>query len=152
MNNLKYYNDSLAYDFEMFMPKHEETQKNNIVTMPASITKKRRKIATKTLSIPAFIIMCTAFVLAGFCGNIFLRLQINEVNSEINNVKSSIAELQSVKTELEVEMQRRISYSNLELEALQLGMQKPDKEDITYIRVNDVNAAETADGTVLLEE
>ena len=49
-------------------------------------------------------------------------------------------------------MQRRISYSNLELEAVQLGMKKPDKENVTYIRVNDKNAARTRDGSFISEE
>ena len=33
MNNMKYYNDSLAYDFEMFMPKtaEEKNSRDNIV-------------------------------------------------------------------------------------------------------------------------
>lgn len=31
MNNIKYYNDSLAYDFEMFMPKTAETEKGAII-------------------------------------------------------------------------------------------------------------------------
>ena len=34
-------------------------------------------------------------------------------------------------------MQRRISFANLELEATQLGMVKPDKDKVTYIRVKD---------------
>ena len=89
--------------------------------------------------------------LAGLCGNIALRLQINEVNDEINNVKAAIAELDSEMVCLEVEMQRRISYSNLELEAVELGMKKPDEENVTYIRVNDKNAAKTIDGSFVSE-
>ena len=49
MNNMKYYNDSLAYDFEMFMPKTAENQntRDNIVVMPkaAERTKKRTRAA-----------------------------------------------------------------------------------------------------------
>lgn len=155
MNNLKYYNDSLAYNFEMFSPKTAEVKsRDNIVVMPktAAKTKKRNAAAAKSLSAPATLIMCAVFVLAGLCGNIALRLEINEVNSEINDVKAVIAELDSEKTSLEVEMQRRISFANLELEAVQLGMVKPDKDDITYIRVNDKNAAKIADGTIVSEE
>lgn len=150
MNNMKYYNDSLAYDFEMFAPKTAEPAKSrdNIVVMPkkAAVSKKRKQAAARKLSAPVSLIMAAVFVLAGLCGNIALRLEINEVNSEINDVKSAIAELDSEKTALEVEMQRRISYANLELEAVQLGMKKPEKENVTYIRVNDKNAAVTADG------
>lgn len=155
MDNVKYYNDSLAYDFEMFMPKpkKEVEKKNNIVVMPkvAAATKSRKKAAVKSLSASVTAIMCIGFILAAFCGNIALRLEINEVNAEINEVKAAIAELDSEQTSLEVEMQRRISYSNLELEAVELGMKKPTKDDVTYIRVNDKNAAKIADGSVVSE-
>ena len=154
MNNLKYYNDSLAYDFEMFAPKTAERSKSrdNIVVMPDRASKKRTRSATKAVSAPAMLIMTAVLVLAGLCGNIALRLQINEVNSQINSVRAQIAEVDSEKTELEMEMQRRISYSNLELEAVQLGMKKPEKENVVYIRVNDKDAAQTADGTFVVSE
>ncbi|MEE1005826.1 MAG: hypothetical protein U0L66_01380 [Acutalibacteraceae bacterium] len=156
MNNMKYYNDSLAYDFEMFMPKTAERDKarDNIVVMPkaAERTKKRTRAAAKSLSSPMLLIMTVVFILAGLCGNIALRIQINEVNSEINEMKSSINELDSVKTSLEVEMQRRISYSNLELEATQLGMRKMEKDNVKYIRVNDKDKAVTANGETVTAE
>lgn len=156
MNNMKYYNDSLAYDFEMFMPKVKEQtkSKDNIIVMnkAKAASKKRRIAATRRASAPIAAIMCVVFILAGFCGNIALRLKINEVNSQITDVKAAIAELDSERTSLEVEMQRRISYSNLELEAVQLGMTKPTKEKVTYIRVNDKNSAKTSDGTFVSEE
>ncbi len=154
MDNLKYYNDSLAYDFEMFMPKEAPKTKprDNIVVMPSSSKKQNtRKVATKRLSAPVTLIMCAMIILAGFCGNIALRLEINEVNSEINDIKAAISELDSEKTSLEVEMQRRISFANLELEATQLGMKKPEKENVTYIRVNDENAAVTSNGDFVSE-
>ena len=124
MNNIKYYNDSLAYDFEMFMPKTAETEKrrDNIVAMPktAERTKNRRRAAAKSLSSPA------AFILAA---------------------RAAITELESEKTSLEVEMQRRISFANLELEATQLGMRKMEKSNVKYIRVNDKDKAVRADGS-----
>lgn len=154
MNNLKYYTDSLAYDFDMFMPKTASNTRDNIVVMPKVAQKKKqqRKAAARTLSPAVSALMCVVFVLAGLCGNIALRIKVNEVNSEINDVKSMIAELDSEKTSLEVELQRRISYSNLELEATQLGMKKPSKENVKYIRVNNKNVAKTADGTILTDE
>ncbi len=149
MNNLKYYNDSLAYDFEMFMPKEKQQEKrNNIVVMPKSKSKSSRK-AARRLSPTVVAIMCVVFILSALCGNIALRIKINEVNSEINDVKAAVAELDSEKTALEVEFQRRISYVNLEQEAMNLGMKKPSKEDVTYIRVNDTDVAKDADGNVL---
>lgn len=144
MDNLKYYNDSLAYDFEMFMPRTKENNKDNIVKLPQN--KARKKAAVKTVSVSAFAVMATVFMVAAMCGNIVLRLQINEVNSKINEVKSEINVLESEKTSLEVEFERIISYSNIELEAAEIGMQKMDKEQVKYIRVNDKNTAVTKDG------
>ena len=97
MDNIKYYNDSLAYDFEMFMPKTAVRNEplDNIVVMPrtAAASRKRKAAATRTLSAPVTLILCAVMVLAGLCGNIALRPQINEVNSEINDIKAAIAEM-----------------------------------------------------------
>ena len=155
MDNLKYYNDSLAYDFEMFMPKEQKRQsRDNIIVMPqrAKKQKQRRRAAAKSLSPSVMALVCVFFVVAGLCANIALSIKINEVNSQINDVKATVAELDSEKTALEVEFQRRISYVNLELEATQLGMKKPSKEDVTYIRVNDSNEARDADGLLLAKK
>ena len=151
MDNLKYYNDSLAYDFEMFMPHSAEpVRKDNIIKLPQSKQQKKAKTrAVKRVSASAFALMTAVFMLAAMCGNIFLRLQINEVNSNINTIKSEINELESEKTALEVELERVMSYSNIELEAAEIGMQKMDKTQVKYIRVNDKNTAVTKDGTIV---
>lgn len=153
MNNLKYYNDSLAYDFDMFMPSTAKKQKeeDNIIKLvpPKKKQQIRKRKAVKAVSVSAFTVMAAVFMLAALCGNLFLRLQINEVNSKINDVKSEINELDSEKTSLEVEFERKISFSNIELEAAELGMKKMSKNQVVYIRVNDKNAAKLADGEII---
>ncbi|MBQ3816715.1 MAG: hypothetical protein II802_00395, partial [Clostridia bacterium] len=154
-NNIKYYNDSLAYDFEMFMPKEKKAEvKDNIVALPKkkAASGAKHRSAARGMSASAFSIMAAAFILMALCGNIALRLQINEVNSKISDMKASVAALESEKTALSVEMQRRISYANIELEATQLGMKKMSKDQVVYIRVNDKNAAKTSDGNIVTEE
>ncbi len=156
MNNLKYYNDSLAYDFEMFMPKAKpETQvkrNDNIVKLPSPRIKARKKAAKRRMSATAFAVMTTVFILAALCGNISLRIMINETNSKINDMKTEINALDSELTSLEVEYERRISYSNVELEAAKLGMSKMDKDQVVYIRVNDKNSAVLENGEVKNEK
>jgi cell division protein FtsL len=144
----------MAYDFEMFMPKSAEpVRKDNIVKLPETKQQKRSKRrAVKKMSMSFFAVMVATFMLAAMCGNIYLRLQINEVNSEINKVKNDINEFKSEKTTLEVELERVISYSNIELEAAEIGMQKMDKNQVKYIRVNDKNTAVTKDGQVVTSE
>ena len=155
MDNIKYYNDSLAYDFEMFMPRANTAprtrEKDNIIKLPKTRKKAaaRRKAATRRLTSGAFAVMASVVLLAVLCGNIFLRLRINEVNSEINSVKSQIDAARSERTSLEVQVEREISYSNIELEATELGMQKMDKSQVKYIRVNKDDKAVTKDGKEL---
>ncbi len=152
MDNLKYYNDSLAYDFEMFMPRTAEpVRKDNIVKLPKTKQQKRAKARTvRRLSASFFAVMTTVVLLAAMCGNIFVRLQINEVNAKINDVKAEINALESTKTGLEVELERVVSYSNVELEATEIGMQKMNKDQVKYIRVDDENTAVTKDGETVV--
>lgn len=152
VDNLKYYNDSMAYDFEMFMPRSvEPTKKDNIVKLPKTKQqKKTKRLAVKRMSTSVMAVMTAMFMLAAMCGNIFLHLQINEVNSKINAVKGEIKEFESEKTNLEVQLERVISYSNIELEAAEIGMQKMDKSQVKYIRVNDKNTAITKDGETVI--
>lgn len=154
MDNLKYYNDSLAYDFNMFMPreKKREEARDNIVKLPRPKVRRRRKAAVRQLSVSAYAVLVSFVVLAALCGNIFLRLRINEVNSEISEIKSQINIADSEQTSLEMELERRISYSNIEIEATEMGMKKVDKNQVKYIRVNDKNTAKTCDGKVCTAE
>ena len=153
MNNVKYYNDSLAYDFEMFMPRTNTAarKEDNIVKLPRERVKTvaRKKAAARHLTASAFAVLTAVIILAALCGNIFLRLKINEVNSDINTVKSRIEAVKSEKTALEVKIEREISFSNIELEATQLGMKKMDKNQVKYIRVNEKNTAVTKNGETL---
>ncbi len=154
MDNLKYYNDSLAYDFRMFEPKKSEPQKkNNVVRMPES----RRILAARRLSIVAIFHKLSGFagvalVLALICANILLRAQISETTAKIENTKDQIEIYDSEVTRLNVECEKIISYSNLETAAHELGMKKMDKSQVVYIRVNDSNAAKTSDGYLIDED
>lgn len=151
MDNTKYYNDSLAYDYDMFLTGTARKEKRDatVIKIESPKAKKRKKAAVQKLSVSAFSIMFATFMLFALCGNLFLRLQINEINSKINAVKSEINALDSEKTSLEVELERKMSFANIELEATELGMRKMSKEQVEYIRVNEKNSAITSDGEVI---
>lgn len=156
MDNMKYYKESLAYDFDMFMPKEQPQtrEQDNIIKLPKATVKKnaRKRAAAKQMSVSAFAVMTAFFVLAALCGNIYMRIRINEVNSMINDVQEEINTLNGEATGLEMELERRITYSNIELEATEMGMHKMDKSQVKYIRVNDKNTAVTDDGTMVSGE
>lgn len=145
MDNSRYYNDSLAYDFDMFLPK-EKPEKAKIVKMPQKKRAKAKKTAVSVLAERIKSVAVIAFVLSVICANIFLRVRITEINSEISAVKSEITELESEQTRLSVELENKISYKNIESAAVQLGMKKMDKSQVIYIKTNSANAARTSDG------
>lgn len=152
INNSKYYNDSLAYDFELFMPKEKRTEPAKIVKMPEKKIKKARARAKKSVSSVATVVMLIAFMVGIVCMNIALRVEITEVNSEIIEAKSNYAAVSGEETRLSVEFERMISYGNLEEAAKDLGMKKTDKNQIVYIKVNDTNKAVDSNGNVLTAE
>ena len=87
MNNLKYYEDSLAYDFNMFAPaqKAETPKKGKIIDIPEAQKKRalRRKKAASGISGKVSVIVITAFILAMLGGNVLPRAQITETEQEI---------------------------------------------------------------------
>lgn len=155
MNNLKYYNDALAYDFKMFeTTAKKEANKDNIVKMPEERRKSnaKRKAYSSMLFSKFSSIVLVLMVLAMICSNIYLRSQISETTAKISAVKKEIVALDSEETRLNVEYEKIISYNNLEAQAAELGMKKKDKSQVVYIRVNDTDAAKTSDGILIEAE
>ena len=147
MDNSRYYNDSLAYDFDMFLPKEKPTQAK-IVKMPRKKKTASRSAAKAVVAENIKKAAIIGFVIAVVCANIFMRVRITEVNTEISNIKAEIIELESEQTRLNVELENRISYKNIEEAAQQLGMKKMDKSQVVYIKTNSTNAARTSDGVL----
>ncbi len=146
MDNLKYYNESLAYDFNLFMPREKAQNTDNIIKMPRATVKKRKAVAKRAVNVSLAAVLISAFFLAAVCGNIFLRIKVNEVSSEINEVNKEIGLLDAEYTRLFVDMEKVISYNNLETAAAELGMKKMDKNQVVYIQVNNKNAARISSG------
>ena len=158
INNSKYYNDSLAYDFELFMPKQRTEEQDKIVRMPRknAVEKKAgpkaRAKAKRRVSSVASILTLVAFMVGIVCMNIALRVEISEVNSDIIDAKSELAAVSGEHTRLNVEFERMVSYENLEEAARNLGMKKTDRSQIVYIKINDTNKAVDSKGNVLTAE
>lgn len=150
MNNTKYYNDSLAYDFQMFMPRENRESRATVVKMPErKVNKASRRKARKKVSRTASVIMIGLLLVTMVCAGIALRVEITEVNSEIINAKGQLADLSGEETRINMEFERLMSYKNIEEAAQALGMRKMDKSQIVYIRVNETNKAVDADGNIL---
>lgn len=148
MNNLKYYDNTLAYDFNRFMPREKQAVEENIIKMPS----KAKKRAPRAISASAASVLMAAFMVVAVCGSIFLRVQITETSSKINDIKEEINVLDAEITKLNVEFENIISYTNLEQSASEIGMKKMDKSQVVYMRVNSSDAALTGNGEKLLSK
>ncbi len=153
MNNAKYYNDSLAYDFELFMPKTQHSPRAEIVKMPKKkVNKAVRRAARREVSKTASIILVGLFLVSMILAGIAIRVEISEVNSDIIKAKHELAALSGEETRIDMEFEQMMSYKNIEEAAKALGMRKMDKSQIVYIRVNDTNKAIDSNGNVLTAE
>jgi len=145
MNNLKYYEDSLAYDFSMFAPakKVATPKKGKIIDIPEEQKKRamRRKRAASGLSGKVSAILATVFIIGMLSGNIILRSQITETEQKITKMENQISLAESKLASVNFKMEQKLSYSNLEEAATSLGMRKLSKSQIVYIRTNEDNKA-----------
>ena len=154
MDNLKYYDTSLAYNFELFMP--AEKRKAEVLPMPTVKKQAKKRVKTKNknkavLSSRVGLIAVTALFLIMLCCNLVLRAQITAAESEINEINEQIAVMESEATRIGVELEKKLSYSNLEQAAYGLGMRKMDKSQVVYIKTNEQNKAITSGGLELAE-
>ena len=145
MNNLKYYEDGLAYDFSMFSPaeKISPSKRGKIIDIPEEQKKRaiRRKKAASGLSGKITAILATVFIIGMLSGNVFLRSQISETEHKINKIESQINLAESKLASVKFKMEQKLSYNNLEEAATALGMRKLSKNQIVYIRTNEDNKA-----------
>ena len=145
MNNLKYYEDGLAYDFSMFSPaeKISPSKRGKIIDIPEEQKKRaiRRKKAASGLSGKITAILATVFIIGMLSGNVFLRSQISETEDKINKIESQINLAESKLASVKFKMEQKLSYNNLEEAATALGMRKLSKNQIVYIRTNEDNKA-----------
>ena len=134
MNNIKYFNDNLAHDYDRFMPRTpRDTQQEKVVDFtpkPAKLTKSKAKSVSNAKTFP--IIMSVIIVLGVLC-NLFLRAEISRVSNELGTAETITERLISEQTRLSVELEKKTAVGNLEKQAIGLGMQKQEKTQMNYI-------------------
>ena len=157
MNNMKYCCDSLAHDYDLFMPKTAKNRPDNSTAevsseAPSKViplkrankasSKADRKASHKKL----FACMATVFIIGAVFCNIYLRAEISKVGNELNNIEVITEQLKSEQTRLSVELEKKTSVGNLEKQASRLGMQKQEKTQMNYIfNYEDGDIEESAD-------
>ena len=144
------YKESVAYNFELFAPKEKTSEKeNNVVAIPAAKT--RAKNSTKAAAKPAArkaagVTLCAAMALMMIFLRVYGEVQNAEVMEDINRTKATIETLKSEETRLQMELESAVTFTNVEKAAKELGMQKRDAAQTTYVMLSDEDNAEIVGG------
>lgn len=133
------YKESVAYDFELFAPK-----KNKVIELPE--TKQKAKTAARPkarLSAKsAFsVVAVSALILFMIFFQLYGELQTSEITDQITTVKGEIETLKSEEVRLNMEIETKVSYQNIEKLAAEMGMQKKNKSQINYVSLCDEDVA-----------
>ncbi len=143
MNNIKYFNDNLAHDYDRFMPKtSRDTHDDKIVKMQPKAKKTTNKKPKAVLKTGAFPIIMTVVIVAAIICNLFLRAEISRISNELGAAETLTEQLMSEQTRLSVELEKKTAVGNLEKQAIGLGMQKQEKSQMNYIFTYDNEVVE----------
>ncbi|MBQ2676014.1 MAG: hypothetical protein IJF54_01250 [Clostridia bacterium] len=141
---MQYYNsNNAAYDLDLFAPKSNVVpqtapgRKAVIKQLPVT----HQKAKTNNLSVFAKI-AAVAIVLFMVCFTIYTRVEISDTKAAIAKADREIEVLDSETVRLEMELENKISYKNLEQAAAQLGMHKKSKSQVHYIDSNENDSAQ----------
>lgn len=129
-----------AYDFELFAPKRRLEQapvpKNNVIEIPREkleeIRRPKRSVWRMLPTILAFL------VIAGMAGTyIYGQVQISELSDSLSSVEKTLAEDQSVYTQMAMKSDSQMSLEAIEQYATdKMGMQKLNEAQVQSVKLS----------------
>ena len=146
------YRENTAYDFERFAPKSRvveipdppQRKKQTVKKGQASSDKKAAAAASLRQSVT--FIAAVAAVLLLVVAQLYCQLQNSEVVDAIGRTEKAIETLQSENTRLQVELEGKVSFTNMEEIAKSKGMQKMTVAQTEYINLCQEDTVEVIDG------
>ena len=118
-----------------------------VTKLPLKRTRTRAKVKTKT-KVSAGV-MIAAFTFVFFVGawsfNLFTRSQIADMKKEIIACEETLKSLESESVSIEMQLENKISFQNVEEKAIALGMVKSSDSQHTYINTVTEDRAQIID-------
>ncbi len=131
------YRDSTAYDFERFAPKKKE-----VVELPVERRATKAVASSRGWLVTAVGVVVVLLLVAA---QLNCLLQTSETSDEITQIKKNIEVLKSENTRLQVELNGKVSFTNMETAAKEMGMKKITVAQTEYINLCDQDASEVTD-------
>ena len=137
------YRDNTAYDFELFTPKKKvvELPVDRPAKKRASVSGKKAAVSTAGRSRLVMVGIVAATLLL-IIAQLHCQLQNSEVVDQIYQTEKAIETLQSENTRLQVELDGKVSFSNMESTAKSMGMQKITVAQMEYVNLCTEDAME----------
>ena len=136
MDNTKYCDFALAYDFSLFEPKPYKPKTKPIKNIKnqrkAVININPQKKVKKKTTVNVFDSIAVVSIIVLIMFSLFLHAEINKVSLQCNAAEQKQVELCSEFDRLKIEHEAKKNL-NLTKKAIELGMQRPEKQQMHYI-------------------
>ncbi len=140
------YRDSTAYDFDLFTDNKKREVVEIPVAKPAPKKAARTQPAARTFKQRAVAVCAVAAVLLLVVAQLHCQLVNSETVDQIGRAQKKIETLESEQTRLQVELEEKISFTNMETTAKQLGMQKMSAAQTQYVNLHRQDESEVLSG------
>lgn len=136
---MRYNNTSVA-------PVLSPARRATVTPLPVKRSRTREKAHSKAgarIGVrTAAVVSVFIFFVGAWSFNLFTRAQISDVKDQIIACEESLKSLESENVSIEMQLENKVSYDNLETEAGKLGMVKRSDSQIKYINTRSEDTAE----------
>ncbi|MDR1467476.1 MAG: hypothetical protein LBI55_03595 [Oscillospiraceae bacterium] len=134
-----FFEKNLAYDLSLFETGAHKNQNpipstKNILNFPVKRNKKTYLKISRLLSI-----LLASFIVLLFSVKIINgQIELSELTQQVYNINRSLEEDKNTETQLKIKLECKLSLSDIEhYSKKNLKMQKPENDQIEYIRVSE---------------
>lgn len=137
-----------AYNFDMFAPQPQrrpapQTRPKVRVEEGSRAEVRRRRQILGVLVMVFLLAVLGALVLNTYA-------QVGEMSQQLSNQQDQLNNERATYTDLVYQLESRTNMVNVEERAMQMGMVKVDKSQVTYIRVAEENTIEVQQGPLAI--
>ena len=135
--NERYSRTSTAYDFDRFLPAEKKKAEIRALPRPKQNKKTNAGAADSVLFRRAKMLAAAGVIVFMLCANLYLRSEIADVQDQIQKNNKQIQTLKNEEIRMNMELESKLSFTNIEEAAKKLGMRKKDSGRITYIQLEE---------------
>ena len=115
----------------------EERRKARIIDLPDQTRAREARQQQNTALGRVCSFLVTGMILFMLCATLYTRSEIARLNDQISESKHRYEALRNDEVRLNMELESRISYTNIEQAAKEMGMKKKDYRQVIYLQLEE---------------